>query len=272
MEFLKRHYEKIILSVVLVVLAIGVALLPMQLRQEKEYVASKVKGITAEPKKYQALNTASFENVLNRTASNSPVVLSGAPGHNTFNPVLWQVGPDGTLYKNDSDEKLGFKKLELVDTKELRYIISLEKVSGNSYLIGIIKENAVRPADRQKKTRYFSKTSANAEGLFKLTEVKGAAENPEALVFELADTKEQAVVAKDKPFIRVDEYLADLKYDPEKRVWKQQRKGNEIGFNGDAYKIMDIKADEVLVFQKSSGKQLVVKKKNAAVPEAAQKN
>ena len=44
MEFLKRHYEKVLLSLVLLGLATVAAMLPLKIRKEREELESKRKG------------------------------------------------------------------------------------------------------------------------------------------------------------------------------------------------------------------------------------
>ncbi|MEI7729270.1 MAG: hypothetical protein WCO56_06845 [Verrucomicrobiota bacterium] len=263
MEFLKRHYEKIILSVVLIGLAAAVAMLPMKIREEKEYLTQKKSTISDKPIKYVPLDHSSYDKALARATNNTPVVLNGGvSGHNTFNPVLWQVKEDGTLIKIVSpEESIGLKKLELVSIKPLNYVVAFEKVSGFSYVMTVFNEAKPKIS---KRTCYLSKASPKVTGMFSLVEVKGESQNPEALVIEMADTKEQATITTNQPFKRVEMYVADMRYDLEKREFKQQKKGDKIGFAGDIFKIVDIKADEVVFFAESSGKTVSVKLKAAA--------
>jgi len=55
------------------------------------------------------------------------------------------------------------------------------------------------------------------EWTYTIRAVNGPLENPAQLVLGLTDTGEEAVLSKDKPFRRVDGYMADLKYDPESK-------------------------------------------------------
>jgi hypothetical protein len=89
-------------------------------------------------------------------------------------------------------------------------------------------------------------------------------------VLELEENQERVEVAKGKPYKRVDDYVAHLKYDLERKDWPKVRKGDKLGFAGDTYKVVDIKADEVVLSADSSGKRTTVKLKSAA--EAGEAN
>ena len=75
---------------------------------------------------------------------------------------------------------------------------------------------------------------------FQLLEVKGRPENPDALVLKIMDTGETATVTHGQPFRRVDAYVADLRYDPEKRAFHGLRAGSKVSFNGTDYQVADI--------------------------------
>lgn len=257
MEFLKKHYEKIILSVVLVGVVGFLCLLPFQIDQEKQYIQSKRSGITADPKPYTNVVMAPYNDALTQIKNQPPLHLHG--DHNTFNPVMWQLKPDNTLYKVVGANAIGPSTLIIEKIDPIYFTLSIERVSGSSYLIASVRDAAVNRNDRMKKTRYISQSSPKAEGNFTLKEVKGDPANPTELVFELADTKELATVAKDKPFKRVDDYFVDMKYPLENKVFTKIRKGETIGFGGDSYKVVDISPDGVVLLAESSQKKIPVK-------------
>ena len=68
-------------------------------------------------------------------------------------------------------------------------------------------------------------------------------------------------VVKEKPFRRVDGYLADLKYDPEKKNWPNLRVGAggpgtpRITINGEDYIVVAITKNEVVLSAKSNDKK-----------------
>jgi ribosome maturation factor RimP len=85
--------------------------------------------------------------------------------------------------------------------------------------------------------------------------VNGPPENPTDLVLELADSGEEAVISKDKPFKRVDGYTVDLKYDLEKKTWNNQRVNSALRFGNEDYIIVAITKNEIVVLAKSNQKK-----------------
>jgi hypothetical protein len=92
-----------------------------------------------------------------------------------------------------------------------------------------------------------------------MVEVKGKPEDPSQIIVELNDTKQKAVIAKDKPYERVEGYVADLRYDPEKKSWGERRVGAVLPFNGEDYRVVAITENEVVLSAKSNGKKSTIK-------------
>lgn len=259
MEFLKKHYEKILLSVVLIGLAVAVAKLPSQIQQLKENIAEKQRGIEAQPHPYKPRNLSTNEAALADLKQKRSVVLAGA--HNTFNPVQWQRTPDGGLLKIVSGEEVGLAKLQITAIMPLHTVITFERTSGKSYSIMVAREAAVDPKLRKPTRRYVSQTSSNVAGFFTLQGIKGPVTAPEELTLELHDTKETAALSTNTntPFKRVDGFLFDATYPPENRTFTGVRKDDVIGFNGDEYKVVDITPDSVVLFNEASQKRVTKK-------------
>jgi len=255
MEFLRKHYEKLLLSVVLAGLIGAVFFMLKRIADEREFLDGKRKGITEKMNPYKALNTSAYDSALQRTKTFHPIILHGQ--HNTFNPVLWQRKPDGALLKVVTGKEIGPTAAMVTDISPLYYILDLERVSGSSYQVSVIREALPNPADRIKRSRYVSLTSPKTE-FFRLKEVKGPADNPTELVFELADTQETVSIAKDKPFKRVDGYTCDIEYPLENQKFAKLRQGDEVAFGGEEYTV-DIKPDEVVLSAKSSTKRTSLK-------------
>jgi hypothetical protein len=144
--------------------------------------------------------------------------------------------------------------------------VSLETVQTNEtgarYAIIIEHEAATTPALRRK--RHFVSLPAvgnnNKTDAFVLIDAKGQPDDPE-LTLALTDTGDKPRVSKSKPFKRVDvymgvpAYMADLKYDPEKMVFKKYRVGMPIAFGGEEYNIVAISDNEVVISAKSNNKK-----------------
>jgi hypothetical protein len=75
------------------------------------------------------------------------------------------------------------------------------------------------------------------------------------VVLELADTGLKVEVGKDKPYERIDGYMVDLKYPPENKTFPSGRRvGAMLSFNGEDYKIVDIKENELVLSAPNSKK------------------
>jgi len=78
---------------------------------------------------------------------------------------------------------------------------------------------------------------------------------------DLSDTPDKPIVisGKDKPFKRVDGYMADLRYVPEDRRFVGRRVGDRITLAGEDYNIVAITENEVVLSAKSNQKKWTIK-------------
>jgi hypothetical protein len=129
--------------------------------------------------------------------------------------------------------------------------------TGAKYVIGVEKQAALTSDKRAKKQTYCKLNDKN--DTFQLVEVKGKAEEPSQLIVILNDTGERAVITKDQPYKRVDGYMADLRYDLEKKSWTSRRLGASLTFNGEDYNIVAINQNEVVLSAKSNQKKWTIK-------------
>ena len=101
MDFLKKHYEKVLLGVVLLGLAVAVAFLPFKIASEKQkledmrntLIHPKVKPLTN-------LDLSLPDSVLKRVAA--PAMIDFSAPNKLFNPMPWQKAADGHLIKVDA--------------------------------------------------------------------------------------------------------------------------------------------------------------------------
>jgi len=272
MEFFKRHYEKIILGVVLLGLAAAVAFIPLKVANEKKQLEEKrLSLIPRSVKPLTNLDLSLPEAALKRVTV--PVVIDFSTTHRLFNPMPWQKAADGHLIKYD-DSRIGPKAVTITKLTPLYLVISLDSVNmsdaGARYVIGVQKEAAALPAQRVKKGNYCKLNDKNDS--FTLRKVEGPPEDPTKLTLELNDTGETAVVTKDQPYKRVDGYMADLKYAPENKTWLGKRVGSSpLLFNGEEYNIVAILQNEVVLSAKSNQKKwpIPVNPASANNPNAA---
>src|SRR5262245_461379 len=127
MSFLKKHYEKILLGVVLLGLAVAVAFIPLKIASEKQSQEEKRSGVTVvNPKPLQPLALDGPENTLKRLAS--PVVLDFSTTNRIFNPMVWKKTADDRLIKDDS-KNLGPEAVKITKTTPLYLIVCLDMVT-----------------------------------------------------------------------------------------------------------------------------------------------
>ena len=262
MDFLKKHYEKVLLGVVLLGLAVAVAFLPFKIASEKQaledmrnqYQPRSVKPLTN-------LDLSLADNALKRMAV--PATLDFGAPNRLFNPMPWQKAADGHLIKVDA-ANIGPNAVAVTKMVPLYLKLSLDSVTasdiGSRYLIGIENEAAANVRDRRKTEKYCSIDTKT--DTFTLRKVKAAPDNPTnaVVVLELNDTRQLVDVSKEQPFRRVEGYMVDLKYAPENKIWTGRRVGGAaLGFNGEEYNIVAITDNEVVLSAKSNQKKWSVK-------------
>jgi hypothetical protein len=268
MDFLKKHYEKVLLGVVLLGLAVAVAFLPFKIASEKQKLEDmRNQLIHPKVKELTNLDLSLPDAVLKRMAA--PALVDFSAPNKLFNPMPWQKAADGHLIKVDATN-VGPNAVTITKMTPLYLKLSLDSVTlleaGPRYVIGIEKEAAPNLRDRPKTQKYCSLNTKNET--FTLRDVKTPADNPTnvTVVLELNDTKQRAVVSREQPFRRIDGYVVDLKYGPENKTWTNKRIGAPLSFNGQDYNIVAINENEVVLSAKSNQKNWTVKYSASAAP------
>jgi hypothetical protein len=256
MEFVKKNYEKIILSVVLLGLVGALVFLPFMIASDKQRVSDASTSIIgAKVVPLPELDVTSLSNVLEKMQS--PYGLDLTTTNRLFNPVEWQRAADGTLIKIKTGKEVGVDAAVVTKITPLYLSLSLDGVQTNElstvYIIGVERQSAPTPALRRKQQRYAALDEK--KDVFTVTKVDGAPENPDQLTLKLADSGEKIILAKDKPYQRVDAYAADLRYDPEKKIFLGRREGMTLSFGGEDYIIVAIHKNEMIVSAISNQKK-----------------
>jgi hypothetical protein len=254
MDFIKKNYEKILLSVVLVGLVGALVFMAFVIPNEQEKVREIGEGIiSVRVVPLTNLDLTEQSNVVERLQS--PYQLDWDTTNKLFNPVGWQKKMDGSLIKATGTSP---QAAVVTGITPLYMTLTLDSVETNEfgarYVISVERQAAAYPTMRRKQQRYVSMDDSKKD-VFTLVQVKGPPENPDNLVLKLADTGQTNNVSKDKPFRRVDGYTADLKYDLENRSWSGQRIGNHLRFAGDDYTVVDINSNEVVLSAQSNQKK-----------------
>jgi hypothetical protein len=268
MDFLKKHYEKIILGVVLIGLAVAVAVLPFFISSEKDKLTQmKTAVLHPKVKPLTNLDLTLPEQALKRMAT--PAVIDFGPPNRLFNPMPWQKAADGHLVLRES---VGPSRVGVTNITPLYLILTLDSVApsdvGPKYVIGIEKQAAATPGQRNKRQSLCSTNPPTKNETFTMLEVKGKPDEPSQIIVQLNDSGEKAVITKEQPFRRVDGYMADLHYDLEKKNWQHRRVNSQppLSLNGEDYNIVAINQNEVVLSAKLNGKKWALKANPTAPP------
>jgi hypothetical protein len=255
MDFIKKHYEKIILSGVLLGLVGALVCMLFIIPADKERLddmSSQVINGTVKP--LPGLNLMEESNAEARLESQASFDFSTT--NKLFNPVEWKKAANGELIKI----KPGNEIIEAVTVAKiipLYFVLSLDSVITNElgvrYVISFEHQAAIYSAQRRGE-RYVSMDDPKKD-LFTLLAVKGSPENPDELVLKLADTGETVDVSSGKPFQRVEAYSADLRYDLERKSYSGRREGSVVEFGGEDYIIVAIHQNEVILSAASNQKR-----------------
>ena len=259
MDFVKKHYEKILLSVVLLGLVGALVFLPFLISSDQDTQRRMKEGIIhVKVAPLPAPDLTRQTNVFERLRS--PYKLDFSTTNKLFNPVQWQKAVDGSLIKIKTGNEIGPKAVVITKITPLCLILTLDSVETNEfgarYVISMERQAAVLPAQRGKRQHYASVGEKNET--FTITGTTNSAPDDPAqlkLILQLTDTGEGATLSKDKPFRRTDAYSADLKYDPEGKKWQGQRKDADLKFAGDDNIVVAINQDTVILLARSNQKK-----------------
>src|SRR5689334_8607743 len=100
MDFLKKHYEKLILGIVLIGLVVAAGFIPFKVASErKELDDKRVSLIPRSVKPLTNLDLTLPQTSLKRVAE--PTILNFSSPHRLYNPMPWQKAANGQLIKYD---------------------------------------------------------------------------------------------------------------------------------------------------------------------------
>jgi hypothetical protein len=248
MEFLKKNYEKVVLSVVLLGLAVAAGLLLKRVADENQRLDDiRNLDLSTAPQELVPMDTSTNLAMLARMQRDDRVRLAGT--NNLFNPVVWLRRGD-QLEKIETGREVGPAALEIVKTEPLYLRVSYvgRNDSGGfpQFSFRIQREAAARASDRQPFTRAFTGVGGQSAGLL-LREMRPP-EQPTEFVLESLDDKVQMVVSAGQNYESVAGYLVTLRYPPENnRTFRDKRVGENILIDGENFKIVAITESSVTV-------------------------
>jgi hypothetical protein len=256
MEFLKKHYEKIILCVVL----LGLAAAAVWMRQAIDRVRDSAPppATTAQtgrsPRKggkaaagaptIAPLDLSTNEKVLALMTNLPSFTLSG--DHNLFNPVTWKKRPDNVYLKIIIT---GPAALKVTNITKLYTVISYDHPSGNGSGVYVmaIQQHSDPQKPKRAVTEYAKKDEKVKSGLYIIRGVQGDLDNPTELDLELPATGQTVPVTHDKPYEWVDSCIADLRYEPESKTFSKMHVNDILKLEGEQYKVVEITTNAVRI-------------------------
>lgn len=267
MQFLKNHYEKIILSLVLLGLVGGVVVLFVQVGSVKADLKKKEAELAQVVDKPLDLRPREdYESTLQKMTN--PPTLNLTTEHLLFNPFKWVVDSNGKLIKVDREDKLGPGAMKVLGVASQNFTITLSRVSGSgdnpSYQI-----STKRGADKGPRNHYVRLNDkarpfpfADTEATFTVKEVQGEPANPTALILEFEKPEHlggtvSVTVSLTEPYIELESREADLSYPPEGRTFPRVKVEDTLTLGGDSYKVIAI-TDRQVIFEAQNKKRTII--------------
>lgn len=245
MDFLKKHYEKLILSVVLLVVAVTAFWLTQKVESVRTTLEEQLKLTVGSKKK--VLKPVDLTNdlaALKRVSEPFQLELSGS--HNVFNPIRWIRGSDGTSIKPDPRRDLA-NSLKFVTATPLNLTLVYLGPTGTGdpfrYQFSVTRDFEKKVANRRPIT--VSLTEGTKNEWFHLREVHGPKDTATEVVIELIEGGELITLTKDKPVHRARGFQADLRF--EAKDFAARRVDDALNLSGSQYKIVAIGKDELVV-------------------------
>jgi hypothetical protein len=257
MEFLKKHYEKIVLCVVLLGLAGAAVWMSSAKERVRTQFSTPETGPPPKTTPPAPLDLSADQHALEQLTNPPPVLLSG--DHNLFNPVTWKRKPNGDLMKI---VKTGPDALSVTNITPLYTIISYDRPTDSPVYVMSWQQHAdPRLVNSRGRPEYAHKDEKMKSGLYIIRGIKGAENDPSEINLEIIETGETNVwVSTNTPYKRVDSYLVDLKYDPDPLLpLNKLHVTNEFKLDNDPYKIVDISSNAVRVQSERTTKVTEIK-------------
>jgi|YelNatPaOPRAMG01_1025707.scaffolds.fasta_scaffold01283_9 hypothetical protein len=262
-QALIQHYEKVVLTLMLVVLAGAVWILWQESQREAEKLRQYVQPPTpAKTKGVQPVDLSSARALLDRARDPGGLDLSGP--HNLFNPVRWQRQPDGVLLKVQSSKDVGPEALRIEAIRPLYFTISVDRLAGWGSCYMAVSNETLVPARQASVYIYPGVTNrTNVCRFFVLRDVRNPTNDPE-WVLELTDapsgTERTVVVTRDKPYRRVEGWEADLRYPPGNKRFTKLRPGTNwvLRLEGEDYKVVAVTEQAVVLSGRLNDQQYTI--------------
>jgi hypothetical protein len=238
MDFIKKHYEKILLSIVLLGLAAVATMFPVKFNA----AANLLDREFVEPLDQPAMPPMDIEGDTNLNIT----VKVDLGEHHVVNPVEWsRKGTRGYPYR--SADRLGAGAAVVRNIVPQTLIIDFVGLRPGSsarpkYVMSVGIQDEGRPKVR-KQTLELNQRGKS----FTIRGVEGPPANPTAVVLEMEDSKITLTVRKGEPYKEIIGYKADLFYPPTQRELKGVEEKDQITLGNERYEVIVVSANEVIV-------------------------
>lgn len=242
MEFLKNHYEKLVLGVIVIGLVVAAVMVSMQAESagEEEMAGS---GYEA---KAQPVDTSTNLLALERFANSAELNLD--EGHYLFNPDVWRRKPDGSFITGEDLGPKGVKIKEILPLVfSVKFLDTGSSSSSTRFAMQIVRVNAPDARGTPPTSMSTVMMSVGEENdLFKLLEVRPA-DAPKEVSLEMKKDAQVVTLTKGQVFERIDGYIANLRYDAENRNFNNVRELSTITLLGETNKVVTLTSNELVL-------------------------
>ena len=241
MQYLKKHYEKVILVVVLLAVAGSAFWLTNQVETVRTTLAEQLRQqIGGKQKELKPVDLAAATNAMSRLGAAQKLQLSGE--HKTINPVAWLKNATGFVRAGDKGHGLSIGKISPLN---LSVIYTGVVGAGDPYRYQFTVEKAYEKQPAKRRPLTTSLTEGTKNDTFLLREVKAPKEAASEVLIEMAG--EKATLIKDKPYVKAMAYAVDFRSDTTGRDLPTKRQEESVSNNGTSYKIISISEAEVII-------------------------
>jgi hypothetical protein len=256
MQFLKRHFEKIILSAVLAGLGAAAVWLKVAVNDAKKEIEA---GMTNAPsgKAWTNLDMTAYTNALASLTDKPPFDLGGE--HYLFNSQIWKMLKDGTLVKVT---KSGVDALTVTDIRPLYFTISNVDRESDGFVM--MSQHALQKQPLKWFATIGEKPSPRKP--YPIVGTNSAPGNPSVLILQvqIPETGETVPVSSNAPYRALEFYEVDLKYSASDITNRYTNKylNDTLQLSEDSFQIIAITSNAVTV-QDTRTKQKSEKKWSA---------
>ncbi len=267
MDFLKNHYEKLILSVVLLGLAVAAGYLPFVVSSVRERLAEVTTAIEegrVEPLK--PLDLSTNEAVLARVTSKVEFAFGEGP-HGLFTPAgTWRKGPGPGGWPPIPPAPSGVEGLKVTSISPLELKVEFQGVSQGSsaafgYRYRFYMQNEASTNSALARGRILilaAKGKPSPTDPLFIKDIIGPPDDPDSIQLQLTDSRQVITVTKDKPHVEVAGFSADLRHERENRNYPRQRPGSKLTIGGTVYNVVAINERDVTIEDDKTKRRTVI--------------